>query len=93
MPAYYFVDIREVKDPAKMDEYRARVPPVVEKFGGSDWRPMRSRRGFLPACLSSTNSVPSMKDARQWYDSQDYHDLKQLRLDATVSNGIFIHGV
>jgi uncharacterized protein (DUF1330 family) len=34
-----------------------------------------------------------MKDARQWYDSQDYHDLKHLRLDATVSNGIFINGV
>jgi uncharacterized protein (DUF1330 family) len=34
MPAHYFVDIREVKDPAKMGEYRASVSPVVEKFGG-----------------------------------------------------------
>jgi uncharacterized protein (DUF1330 family) len=43
MPAYYFVDIREVKDPAKMDEYRARVPPVVEKFGGSEAHAKSSR--------------------------------------------------
>src|SRR6266576_4508189 len=34
MPAYSPVDIREIKDAAKMEEYKARVTPVVEKFGG-----------------------------------------------------------
>jgi len=34
MPAYFLVDIREIKDAAKMDEYRSRVAPTVEKFGG-----------------------------------------------------------
>jgi len=34
MPAYFFVDIREIKDEAKMERYRAEVSPVVEKFGG-----------------------------------------------------------
>lgn len=34
MPAYFFVDIREIKDAAKMDEYRSRVAPTVETFGG-----------------------------------------------------------
>jgi uncharacterized protein (DUF1330 family) len=28
------VDIREIKDAAKMDEYRSRVAPTVAKFGG-----------------------------------------------------------
>jgi uncharacterized protein (DUF1330 family) len=34
MPAYFLVDIREIKDAARMDEYRSRVAPTVEKFGG-----------------------------------------------------------
>jgi uncharacterized protein (DUF1330 family) len=34
MPAYFLVDIREIKDAAKMDEYRSRVARTVEKFGG-----------------------------------------------------------
>lgn len=33
MPAYFLVDIREIKDAAKMDEYRSRVAPTVAKFG------------------------------------------------------------
>ena len=33
MPAYFRVDIREIKDADKMEEYKARVTPVVEKFG------------------------------------------------------------
>ena len=32
--AYSLVDIPEIKDAAKMEEYKARVTPVVEKFGG-----------------------------------------------------------
>jgi len=34
MAAYYFVDIREIKDAAKMEDYRARIRPLVEKFSG-----------------------------------------------------------
>jgi uncharacterized protein (DUF1330 family) len=34
MPAYFLVDIREIKDAAKVGEYRSRVAPTVEKFGG-----------------------------------------------------------
>ena len=34
MLAYFLVDIREIKDAARMDEYRFRVASTVEKFGG-----------------------------------------------------------
>ena len=34
MPAYYLVDIREIKDAAKMENYRARINPVVQSFAG-----------------------------------------------------------
>jgi len=30
--------------------------------------------------------------ARRWYDSEKYRELKQMRLAATVSNGFFMTG-
>ena len=96
MPAYFLVDIRQVKDAAKMEEYKAHVAPVVEKFGGrylvvggpfqvveGDWRPV------FPALLE----FPSMADARRWYESEDYRELKKLRLEATDSSGVFLEGL
>jgi len=32
MAAYFLVDVREIKDAAKMEDYRARVGPVVEQW-------------------------------------------------------------
>jgi uncharacterized protein (DUF1330 family) len=96
MPAYFLVDIREVKDGAKMEEYKARISPVVEKFGGrylvrggpfevmeGDWRPV------FPVLIQ----FPSMEQARRWYDSEEYRELKQLRLSATKGSGVFLTGL
>jgi uncharacterized protein (DUF1330 family) len=33
-----------------------------------------------------------MNDARRWYDSEDYRELKNLRAEATVSNAFFMEG-
>ena len=95
MAAYFLVDTREVKDAAKMDEYKARVTPVVEKFCGrylvtggplavveGEWRPV------FPVLIE----FPSMDAARRWYDSEDYRELKQLRLSATSGSGVFLAG-
>jgi uncharacterized protein (DUF1330 family) len=90
MPANFVVDIREIKDAAKMDEYRSRVAPTVEKFGG---RYLVRGGGFevvegtyQPAPLAMLE-FPTMDQARRWYDSEEYRELKQMRLAATVSNG------
>jgi len=95
MPAYFLVDVREIKDAAAMEDYRTRVISVIEKFGGrylirggpfevveGDWRPV------FPVLLE----FPTMEQARRWYDSEDYRELKQLRLTATVGSGVFIAG-
>jgi uncharacterized protein (DUF1330 family) len=95
MPAYFLVDVREIKDPTRVEEYRARVAPVVEKFGGrylvtggpfevveGEWRPV------FPVLVE----FPSMEQARRWYDSDDYRELKQLRLAATTGSGVFLTG-
>jgi uncharacterized protein (DUF1330 family) len=96
MPAYFFVDTREIKDAANMEEYKARVTPVVEKFGGrylviggpfevveGEWGPV------FPVLIQ----FPSMDQARRWYDSEDYRELKRLRLAATSGSGVFIAGL
>jgi len=33
-----------------------------------------------------------MDEARRWYDSVEYRDLKHLRLEATVSNAVLMTG-
>lgn len=96
MPAYFLVDIREIKEAAKMEEYKARVTAVVEKFGGQylviggpfevvegEWQPV------FPVLIQ----FPSMDEARRWYGSEEYRELKRLRLAATSGSGVFMAGV
>jgi uncharacterized protein (DUF1330 family) len=96
MPAYFLVDTREVKDAVKLQEYGARVGSVVEKFGGR----LIVRGGAFEVVEGTYQPVrlvllefPSMQQARKWYDSEDYRELKQMRLAATVSNAFFVTGI
>jgi len=96
MPAYFLVDVREVKNEARMEEYRKGVSSVVEKFGGrylvvggpaevveGDWKPV------FPVLLE----FPSMDAARRWYNSEDYKKFKQIRLASTTGTGVFLPGL
>lgn len=96
MPAYYIVDVREVRDPAKMEQYKVRVGPVVEKFGGRYLvigGPFEVVEGAYQPVFPVMVEFPSMAEARRWYDSEDYRELKQIRLEATVSNAVFLTGL
>jgi len=96
MPAYFLVDIREVKDVAKMEEYKARVTPVVEKFGGRYLvigGPFEVVEGSDAPVFPVMIQFPDMDQARRWYDSEEYRELKHLRLAATVSHATFMAGV
>lgn len=95
MPAYYLVDIREVKDAATMEKYRARINPVVEKFGGRYLvvgGPFEVVEGTYHAVFPVMVEFPSMEEARRWYDSEEYRELKEMRLASTVSNAMFMAG-
>jgi uncharacterized protein (DUF1330 family) len=96
MAAYYLVDVREIKDAARMEIYRARVAPVVEKFGGRyivRGGPVEVVEGSYQPVFPVMIEFPSLDDARRWYHSEEYRELKQLRLDATVGNAVFMAGV
>jgi len=96
MPAYFLFDLREVRDAARMEEYRARVAPVVEKFGGRYvvvGGPFEVVEGSSSPVFPVMIQFPDMDQARRWYDSEEYRELKSLRLAATVSNATLMAGV
>jgi uncharacterized protein (DUF1330 family) len=96
MPAYCVFDIREIMDPAALETYRGRVLATVKQYGGryvfvggrfevieGDWRPA------FPVIIE----FPSLEQAHRWYGSEDYRDLKEMRLAATRSDVVFMEGV
>jgi uncharacterized protein (DUF1330 family) len=48
-----------------------------------DWQPVRL----------VILEFPSLDQVRQWYNSEEYRDLKALRLAATHSNGVIVEGL
>lgn len=96
MPGYCLLDNLNVTDPARLEQYKARVASVVQKFGGrylvlggkvelveGEWRPT------FPVMIE----FPSFEHARNWYYSEDYRDLKALRLAAGRFNAVLIEGL
>jgi uncharacterized protein (DUF1330 family) len=95
MAAYFFVDVLEVSDGQKMEQYRDGVLATVEKYGGryltvggqcdvveGNWRPV------FPVLIE----FPSMERGHAWYNSEEYRGLKALRLAATRGHAVFIEG-
>lgn len=95
MAAYIIVDI-EVTDPDAFEEYRRLVPPLVAKYGGKylvrggdlesiegDWAPKRL----------TVLEFESAERAKQFYNSEEYEPVKQIRLKATISNMLLVQGV
>jgi uncharacterized protein (DUF1330 family) len=85
----------EVTDAEKLERYREGVLPTVERYGGryltvggrsdiveGQWRPV------FPVLIE----FPSLDEAHRWYDSEEYRELKALRLAATRGNAVFIEG-
>ena len=95
MAAYCFLDMYEIIDPDKLEKYRSGVLATVKQFGGrylliggmcdtieGQWRPT------FPVLIE----FPSLDYANKWYNSQEYSELKALRLAATKCNTVFTEG-
>ena len=95
MAAYFIVEL-EVQDAALLEQYRARVPATIERYGGrylvrggryetleGEWRPARI----------VVLEFPSMAEARRWYDSDEYRPLKAQRLAAARGSVVLVEGV
>lgn len=95
MPAYFLIDVQEITDEAKMAEYREKVFPVVEKFGGK-YRVIGGEQHVLEGDWKATFPVliefETVEEARRWYDAPEYQELKQMRLAATKGTNVLIDG-
>lgn len=96
MPAYCLFDILEITDEDKFEEYRTKVFATVEQYNGrylviggqyekleGDWSPV------FPVVIE----FPDKDQAKRWYDSAEYREIKDLRVDGTRSNGVVLEGL
>ena len=94
MAAYVIGDV-EVTDPAAFQEYRNRVGPTVEQYGGryvvrggrvnpkeGDWQPHH----LLML------EFPSLEQAERWYNSSEYQPLITIREKAARTLLIIAEG-
>ncbi len=95
MAAYLIAQI-DVTDPETFERYRERVPATIAAHGGK----YLVRGGAMEVLEGSwahprviVLEFPSMAQAKAWYDSDDYRDLKAMRIGASNGNAIFVEGV
>jgi uncharacterized protein (DUF1330 family) len=95
MAAYVVVEIT-VTDPAGFEPYRLAVPATIAAYGGrylvrggrsetveGDWSPRRL------AILE----FDSAEQARRWYDSPEYREVRRLREKAADFRMLIVEGV
>jgi uncharacterized protein (DUF1330 family) len=96
MSAFFLFHNRQVRDPGRLAQYKGEVAPVVAAYGGryrvlggepqvveGEWRP-----SFLVLI-----EFPSVERATAWYGSEDYKELKAMRLSAVDSDGVLMTGI
>jgi uncharacterized protein (DUF1330 family) len=95
MPAYLIANI-DVKDSAAYEEYKAKVPAIVAKYGGEylarggrfvilegDWTPTRV----------AVLRFPDIESVQALYASAEYEPLKTLRQRVTKTDFVVVEGV
>lgn len=95
MPAYLLVQT-ELDDPEAFEEYRRRAPDLIARFGGEYL--VRGGRyehleGDAPRSRIVVLRFPSMEDAKAWYDSPEYEELKRIRATCARSNIVLVEGL
>jgi uncharacterized protein (DUF1330 family) len=95
MPAYMIAGLDEVTDPAGFEEYRVKVRPMIDRYGGRYLAagPAQHAEGEWRPGVVAVIEFPSMERLREWYDSAEYQPLKQLRMRSTKGSLAFIDGL
>ncbi|NNE98105.1 MAG: DUF1330 domain-containing protein [Pyrinomonadaceae bacterium] len=95
MSAYMFFNVSQFIDDEKMEKYRQHVFATVEKFGGrylilgGDQIILEGEKDLeFPVLIRFDNK----EKALAWYRSDEYQNIIQLRLDATIGNLSLIDG-
>ena len=95
MSAYVLSSIK-VNNPDNYKEYVTKVKSIVEKFGGE----YLVRGGEMTVIEGEWNhprsiviKFQSKEKAMEWYNSEEYKPIRQIRHDNAVSNTIIVDGI
>ncbi len=94
--AGYMVGNITVTDPDLFAEYGKRVPETVAQFGGTyvvrGGTPEKIEGDYEPVRIVILQ-FDSVERAREWYDSDVYAPLKEMRMKASRGDLYFVRGV
>ena len=95
MPAYVIAQIN-LKSKDSYKEYVDKVPKPIKSFGGEylvragEFKSLEGKWDFTRNVIIK---FPSYEKALKWYNSEEYNQIKNLRLENTEGNLIIIKGV
>ena len=92
----YFIANIDVHDPAGYEEYKAKVPATVERFGGNylvRGGEQEAAEGEAPLPRTVVLEFESLAQAKAWYFSSEYQAIIALRLNAATGNARFVEGI
>jgi uncharacterized protein (DUF1330 family) len=86
MSAFYVAE-HIITDPAKFEEYRVKVLPMIEKYGGryltKGGTPRFPERPHWKPQRAVIIEFPNIDSLNAWYFSEEYQPLMRQRKDAT----------
>jgi uncharacterized protein (DUF1330 family) len=95
MAAYLIVDIK-VTDPVRYEEYRKLVSPTLAAYDGK-YLARGGAAKVLEGDLSPNRTVvvefPSVERALEWWDSDVYRPIRQIRYDSADSKMLLVQGI
>ena len=91
----YLIGTIDIKNPEAYKEYLAKVTDIVEKFGG-EYLVRAGEYTVIEGKWDYSRNVvikfPSYEKALEWYNSEEYKPVRQIRLDNSVGNFIIVKG-
>ena len=96
MPAYV-VGLHQITDPAKFEEYRTKIGPMVARYGGRYLTRGENIRmpegGYRAPERVVVIEFPNMAAIDAWYASPEYRPLIEVRKAGARGNLVAIEGV
>ena len=95
MAVYFVLEIEKVRDQETLAEYGQRGVPTIQQSGG---KPLVI--GGAPEAVEGNWQPPAVailefedvEHFKRWYNSPEYQEAMQLRLQGTTSRGMLLQG-
>ncbi|MCY3944827.1 MAG: DUF1330 domain-containing protein [Anaerolineaceae bacterium] len=95
MAAYLLAQV-EVHDMEQYRKYTAQTPALIEKYGGRflvRGGEAVTLEGDAPASRLVLIEFPSLQTVQDFYNSEEYQEVLQLRLPASTASFLALDGV